>query len=382
MAKQIITVLTDDLDGGDADRTLEFGFDGVNYTIDLSDKNAGKLRKALDPYLTAATRVGRTGASERLASRAAARRAGRAGSRTRRSANGPRRTDTRYRSEGVSQPRSSRRSTPSADVASACPSSVGRPLPSPPCSDHGHHRADDHHHHHETNKQMPRLDRAHSREPYRRASSQRPDSVSRRGSRLAAFAHRSRLDERRRGDDPRSRRRWVTTPSKLTPRLSTQPQPAFGPCAVESQSRGHAVGLAGVGWVRYRTRPRELCSRRPATRLATSDELGASYHVEYMPEPDPSPGSETARGRIPNRPLIGMSIRQERQVAATRRSARIAATSLIGSTTRARPGWVEVAGGIALFAAVHPNRGCDSHLACARRLPPGEWLERGLCSSK
>jgi hypothetical protein len=59
MAKQIITVLTDDLDGGDADRTVEFGLDGVNYTIDLSDKNTGKLRKTLEPYLSAATRVGR-----------------------------------------------------------------------------------------------------------------------------------------------------------------------------------------------------------------------------------------------------------------------------------------------------------------------------------
>jgi hypothetical protein len=59
MAKQIITVLTDDLDGGDADRTIEFGLDGVNYTIDLSDKNAGKLRTALDPYLAVASRVGR-----------------------------------------------------------------------------------------------------------------------------------------------------------------------------------------------------------------------------------------------------------------------------------------------------------------------------------
>ncbi|HEY0001010.1 MAG TPA: Lsr2 family protein [Actinoplanes sp.] len=60
MAKQVITLLTDDLDGGEADRTVEFGLDGVNYTIDLSEKNAGKLRKALDPFLGAATRVGRT----------------------------------------------------------------------------------------------------------------------------------------------------------------------------------------------------------------------------------------------------------------------------------------------------------------------------------
>jgi len=61
MARQIITILTDDLDGGDADRTIEFGLDGVTYTIDLSEKNAGKLRKALDPYLTVASRAGRAG---------------------------------------------------------------------------------------------------------------------------------------------------------------------------------------------------------------------------------------------------------------------------------------------------------------------------------
>ena len=70
MAKQVITVLTDDLDGGDADRTIEFGLDGVNYTIDLSEKNAGKLRKVLDPYLDAGTRLGRTGGSGRITSRA------------------------------------------------------------------------------------------------------------------------------------------------------------------------------------------------------------------------------------------------------------------------------------------------------------------------
>jgi hypothetical protein len=72
MAKQVITVLTDDLDGRDADGTIEFGFDGVNYTIDLSEENAGRLRKALDPYLAVASRVGRTGGVGRFASRAAA----------------------------------------------------------------------------------------------------------------------------------------------------------------------------------------------------------------------------------------------------------------------------------------------------------------------
>jgi hypothetical protein len=71
MAKQVITVLTDDLDGSDADRTIEFGLDGVNYTIDLSEKNAGKLRKALDPYLVGASRVGRSSSPGRIAPRGA-----------------------------------------------------------------------------------------------------------------------------------------------------------------------------------------------------------------------------------------------------------------------------------------------------------------------
>ncbi len=78
MAKQVITLLTDDLDGGEADRTVEFGLDGVNYTIDLSEKNAGKLRKALNPYLNVATRVGRGGGEARAARRGAAPGTGRA----------------------------------------------------------------------------------------------------------------------------------------------------------------------------------------------------------------------------------------------------------------------------------------------------------------
>jgi hypothetical protein len=70
MAKQVITVLTDDIDGGDADRTIEFALDGVNYAIDLSEKNAGKLRKVLDPYLAAASPVRRISGNGRIAARA------------------------------------------------------------------------------------------------------------------------------------------------------------------------------------------------------------------------------------------------------------------------------------------------------------------------
>ncbi len=62
MARKVITVLTDDLDGGKADRTVEFSLDGVAYTIDVSDENAGVLRKSLDPFINAGRRLGRGGA--------------------------------------------------------------------------------------------------------------------------------------------------------------------------------------------------------------------------------------------------------------------------------------------------------------------------------
>ena len=66
MARQVITTLIDDLDGKPADRTVEFSLDGTSYTIDLSEANAGKLRKALDPFISAGTRIGRGGASRGL----------------------------------------------------------------------------------------------------------------------------------------------------------------------------------------------------------------------------------------------------------------------------------------------------------------------------
>jgi hypothetical protein len=66
MAKQVITSLIDDIDGRPASQTIEFGLDGVSYSIDLSDRNADKLRAALHPYIDAGTRVGRvTGGGRR-----------------------------------------------------------------------------------------------------------------------------------------------------------------------------------------------------------------------------------------------------------------------------------------------------------------------------
>ncbi|RKF25876.1 Lsr2 family protein [Micromonospora globbae] len=61
VAKQIIHKLVDDLDGGDADETVKFALDGVQYEIDLSSANAEKLREVFAPYVAAGTKVGRGG---------------------------------------------------------------------------------------------------------------------------------------------------------------------------------------------------------------------------------------------------------------------------------------------------------------------------------
>jgi hypothetical protein len=77
MARQVVTLLTDDIDGGDANTTIEFGLDGVNYTIDLSERNSNKLRKALDPYLAVASRAGRSSGPSRRGSHRTASTSGR-----------------------------------------------------------------------------------------------------------------------------------------------------------------------------------------------------------------------------------------------------------------------------------------------------------------
>ena len=51
MAKTVIVKLTDDIDGGDADETIQFALDGRSYEVDLSAANASKLRDALRPYI-------------------------------------------------------------------------------------------------------------------------------------------------------------------------------------------------------------------------------------------------------------------------------------------------------------------------------------------
>lgn len=59
MATQTLVMLIDDLDGssGDDTETIEFGIDGIDYTIDLRGYNAEKLREVLRPYVAAARRT-------------------------------------------------------------------------------------------------------------------------------------------------------------------------------------------------------------------------------------------------------------------------------------------------------------------------------------
>jgi|SRR4051794_31809627 Lsr2 len=62
MAKRTIHMLVDDIDGGEADETVKFAIDGTQYEIDLSKKNAAKMRDALAPFVAAGTKVARSSA--------------------------------------------------------------------------------------------------------------------------------------------------------------------------------------------------------------------------------------------------------------------------------------------------------------------------------
>jgi hypothetical protein len=58
MATRTITQIHDDVDGSQAAETVAFGLDGVQYEIDVSERNAERLRKALARYTAAARRIG------------------------------------------------------------------------------------------------------------------------------------------------------------------------------------------------------------------------------------------------------------------------------------------------------------------------------------
>ncbi len=67
MAQKVMVTLVDDLDGSEAEETVEFGLDGAFYEIDLSEDNAERLRDALSEYVEHARR--QAGARRRVAAR-------------------------------------------------------------------------------------------------------------------------------------------------------------------------------------------------------------------------------------------------------------------------------------------------------------------------
>lgn len=67
MASRTTVTLVDDLDGTEAEQSVLFGLDGVDYEIDLSSVHAQALRDALAPYAWAARRIGGRRATRRPA---------------------------------------------------------------------------------------------------------------------------------------------------------------------------------------------------------------------------------------------------------------------------------------------------------------------------
>lgn len=83
MAKVETIRLVDDITGGDAAETVDFGLDGRRFEIDLTADNAAALREALAPFLGVARAAGspRTGRNAGVPAQTA-RRSGASGSDT------------------------------------------------------------------------------------------------------------------------------------------------------------------------------------------------------------------------------------------------------------------------------------------------------------
>jgi len=57
MAQKVVTILSDDLDGSEANETIKFGLDGAEYEIDLNNDHANELRSALERFKNAGRKV-------------------------------------------------------------------------------------------------------------------------------------------------------------------------------------------------------------------------------------------------------------------------------------------------------------------------------------
>ncbi|WP_238335641.1 histone-like nucleoid-structuring protein Lsr2 [Serinicoccus kebangsaanensis] len=58
MVQNVKLVLVDDLDGTEAQQTVEFALDGVSYEIDLHDQHATQLRHDFDEWIEHARQAG------------------------------------------------------------------------------------------------------------------------------------------------------------------------------------------------------------------------------------------------------------------------------------------------------------------------------------
>jgi integrase len=68
MATKVLTTLRDDIDGSNATQTIRFALDGVEYEIDLSDRNANRLRNSLSDFISHGRKVGKPGRKSTSAS--------------------------------------------------------------------------------------------------------------------------------------------------------------------------------------------------------------------------------------------------------------------------------------------------------------------------
>jgi hypothetical protein len=58
MATKVLRTLQDDIDGSEATQTILFGLDGIEYEIDVSDRNANRLRNSLSDFIAHGRKVG------------------------------------------------------------------------------------------------------------------------------------------------------------------------------------------------------------------------------------------------------------------------------------------------------------------------------------
>jgi hypothetical protein len=57
MAQRTLVTLIDDIDGGEADETIEFSFRGQTYEIDLAKDHIEDMAEFLGPYIEAGRKV-------------------------------------------------------------------------------------------------------------------------------------------------------------------------------------------------------------------------------------------------------------------------------------------------------------------------------------